>query len=183
MMASSAEASAKRYPPRVEAVLKHVAIHPIKLASIAMMYEPAPGTPLPEVVEGLTTSDVLPRGTSNATDNAAEHYARVIAALTYLTCGGLDHAHNLVTPLCWGSATHYAGRPIAGSKAATEAAYAHALIHLLEGDIVGEFGTGFSNANYWYAATGRSHPIHPRVLAKAKQLAGSVCRLAAWNQL
>lgn len=47
-------------------------------------------------------------------------------------CRGLDHAHNLVTPLCWGAATAYGGRPIEGSPAAHDAAYVHALIHRSE---------------------------------------------------
>jgi hypothetical protein len=71
-----------------------------------------------------------------------------------VACGGLDQAHNLVTPLSWGAWTPYAGAPKPGSPAAREAAYVHALIHRQEGSCDGEFGSGFSNANYWYAAAG-----------------------------
>lgn len=42
------------------------------------------------------------------------------------------------------------GKPIPDSPAAAEAAYVHAIIHRQEGQCIGEFGSGFSNANYWY---------------------------------
>ncbi len=62
----------------------------------------------------------------------AQHHARVVAGLLHVACGGLDQAHNLVTPLCWGAPTPYAGRPIAGSAAAQDASYVHALVHRAE---------------------------------------------------
>lgn len=41
------------------------------------------------------------------------------------------------------------GKPIVNSPAAAEASYVHAIIHRQEGQCIGEFGSGFSNANYW----------------------------------
>lgn len=76
-----------------------------------------------QVVQGLKPQDVLPPGAP------ANDLATVIAALLYLAAGCPDQAHNLVTPLSWGSPTHYGGRPVAGSPAAQEAAYVHALVH------------------------------------------------------
>lgn len=41
-----------------------------------------------------------------------------------------------------------------GSPAAKDAAYVHAITHRMEGLCDGEFGDGYSNANYWYSAAG-----------------------------
>ncbi|PNW74197.1 hypothetical protein CHLRE_13g589100v5 [Chlamydomonas reinhardtii] len=127
---------------------------------------------LPAVVQGLGPEDVMPSRRRNKDPLAADHWARVVAGLLYVGCGGLDHAHNLVTPLCWGAATAYGGRPIEGSPAAHDAAYVHALIHRSEGVHDGEFGSGFSNANFWYKAAG-PHPIHPAVLEAMKRHAAA----------
>ncbi|PNH08206.1 hypothetical protein TSOC_005291 [Tetrabaena socialis] len=158
-------AAAPHYPPRVQAVVEYVEANPARLQSIPMMYDAdVAQSHLPPVVQGLTPEDVLPpQQQRHAVDPlAAEHYARVVAGLLYVACGGLDQAHNLVTPLCWGAATPYGGRPIAGSPAAADAAYVHALVHRAEGLHDGEYGSGFSNANYWYFAAG-SHPVvHPQ---------------------
>lgn len=46
----------------------------------------------------------------------------------------------------------------------------HAIIHRQEGPLDGEFGTGFSNANYWYRAAG-PHPVQGALLAVAAEAA------------
>lgn len=98
-----------------------------------MQYESEPTAPLPPCVHGLSPRDVAPAPEQ-------DHMARVVAALLYLAVGGLDQAHNLVTPLCWGSRTAYGGPPIRGSAAAQDAAYVHALVHRQEGACDGEVG-------------------------------------------
>eukprot|EP00775_Hariotina_reticulata_P001172 gene1172-1510_t len=69
-----------------------------------------------------------------------------------------------------GSWTPYAGNPIPGSPAAADAAYVHAVIHRQEGSCIGEFGSGFSNASYWYRAAG-DHPIFPQLLQEGQRVA------------
>lgn len=159
--ASSTSASPSQHNARVRDVLDYIDSHSFYMGGIPMCYEPVPNTPLPEVVRGLCPEDV---------QENASHMASVVAALLYLACGGLDEAHNLCTPYSWGSPTPYSGRPVRGSPAAQEASYVHALVHRFEGGHVGEFGTGWSNANYWYGATGK-HPIHKDLLQKTKELA------------
>lgn len=66
---------------------------------------------------------------SSADDIDSIHFAQVAIALLYLACGGLDEAHNLVTPLSWPLKTDFGGKPVKGSPANAEASYAHALIH------------------------------------------------------
>ncbi|GLC43029.1 hypothetical protein PLESTM_001415000 [Pleodorina starrii] len=145
------EAAAPAYPERVQAVLDHLEANPMRLQSIPMIYEAdCSSAHLPAAVQGLTPEDVMPPPSQRrgADPQAAEHFARVVAGLLYVACGGLDQAHNLVTPLCWGAPTPYGGKPIPGSPAAQDASYVHALVHRAEGLHDGEFGTGFSNANY-----------------------------------
>lgn len=165
-MSSAGAAAAKgapAYPPKVQAVLDHLQHHPMTVTSSAMQYDAEPTTPLPECIQGLSPSDVISSG-------GKTHMASVIAGLLYAACGGLDQAHNLVTPLCWGSWTPYGGKPVANSPAAAEAAYVHAIVHRQEGQCIGEFGSGFSNANYWYKAAG-DHPISQELFKAAQKLA------------
>jgi hypothetical protein len=112
----------------------------------------------------MTAEDVTPKGRRKC------DFSDVILALLYVACGGLDQAHNIITPLSWSSWTPYSGAPKPKSPAAREAAYIHALVHRQEGHCIGEFGSGFSNANYWYAAAGQ-HPIAPKLLQAAAKLA------------
>ena len=162
----AAEAAPKR-PPRVQEVLDHLKQHPMTVTSQPMQYESDPTTPLPACLQGMTAEDVVLKGKQKTDFND------VILALLYVACGGLDQAHNIITPLSWGSWTSYAGAPKPKSPAAREAAYIHALVHRQEGQCIGEFGSGFSNANYWYAAAGQ-HPIAPKLLqAAAKHAEGS----------
>eukprot|EP00882_Tetradesmus_deserticola_P033686 GHRQ01038503.1.p2 GENE.GHRQ01038503.1~~GHRQ01038503.1.p2 ORF type:complete len:140 (+),score=45.12 GHRQ01038503.1:133-552(+) len=75
------------------------------------------------------------------------------------------------SPACWAvRGVCIAGKPIPNSPAASEAAYVHALIHRQEGECIGEFGSGFSNANYWYRAAGQ-HPISAALFKEAQHLA------------
>eukprot|EP00877_Chromochloris_zofingiensis_P002972 jgi/Chrzof1/12676/Cz07g03120.t1 len=136
----------------------------MSVSSVHMQYEKDPTVPLPECVRGLQPKDVAQGSTSDS------DFAKVIAALLYVACGGLDEAHNLITPLSWGSWTPYAGAPVRNSPAAAEASYVHALTHRQEGNCIGEFGSGFSNANYWYASAGQ-HEIFPKLLGAAQQAA------------
>ncbi|KAI8467199.1 MAG: hypothetical protein J3K34DRAFT_44084 [Monoraphidium minutum] len=169
----AAHARAPKRLPRAQQVLDYLASHPMAAASQAMQYDAAPTTPLPACAAGLGPDDVLPPPPATKRDSAArQQYARVIAGVLYVAVGGLDQAHNLVTPLCWSSWTPYGGAPIPGSPAERDASYVHALIHRQEGSHDGEFGSGWSNANYWYASSGAAlHPIAPRLAAAARELA------------
>ena len=91
----------------LQGVLQHLKQHPVTVSSLAMQYDSEPTTPLPECVQGLKPIDVV----ANSNDSSS-HMAVVIAGLLYAACGGLDHAHNLVTPLCWGSWTPYGGATV-----------------------------------------------------------------------
>eukprot|EP00798_Chlamydomonas_sp_ICE-L_P004084 gene4084-14184_t len=176
MLACSPDAHAAKgpkYSPAVRAVLDYLKDHPMQLTSGTMMYyEPNQDlhTPLPAVADSLSPATVSQGCMKDS------GFSLVVAGLLYLALGGLDHAHNLVTPLCWGSPTNYGGKPVRGSAAAKDAAYVHALVHRSEGFCEGEFGSGFSNANYWYGATGR-HEIFPAVLEAACKLAAGTSRL------
>ncbi|KAF8057658.1 hypothetical protein HT031_006007 [Scenedesmus sp. PABB004] len=184
--APPAAEAAPRRPPRVEAVLAHLAAHPMTVGSQAMQYDASPTTPLPPCAQGLAPEHVLPPSRA-AGAPLREHLGRVIAGALLAAVGGLDAAHNAVTPLCWGSWTSYAGAPVPGSAAAADAALVHAIVHRQEGLCDGEFGSGFSNATYWYRAAG-DHPIWPALLQEAKRLAAGTPAEAhvarhggAWN--
>lgn len=88
-----------------QAVLDYLQQHPMTVSSLAMQYDAEPTTTLPDCTQGLSPADVAPSSSSEPS-----HMAKVIAGLLYAACGGLDQAHNLVTPLCWGSWTPYAGK-------------------------------------------------------------------------
>jgi hypothetical protein len=94
--------------------------------------------------------------------NGAEHYAAVACGLLQLACGGLDECHAHVTPLSWDSPTLFGGEPVPDSPARVDATYAHHLVHLREGPLPGEFGTGWNNSAYWASVLG-SHPIFSQV--------------------
>jgi hypothetical protein len=97
-------------------VLDYLQSHPMTVTNLPMQYEAEPTVPLPNCIAGLLPGDILPAGKSSSSSSsssssvAREHMARVVAGLLYVACGGLDAAHNLVTPLCWGSWTPYAGK-------------------------------------------------------------------------
>jgi len=75
--------------------------------------------------------------------------AEVAAAVLCLMLGGLDEAHNLVTPHCWAAPTTYGGPSKLGSTVFREAAYGLVIVHRMEGENLGEFGSGFNNSKYW----------------------------------
>jgi len=150
-------------PGRVRAVMEAYQAVPLPLAGLAMSYlgDGDLVSALPPCVAGLTPAEC---------GDADSHYSRVVCALCYLAMGGLDEAHNLVTPLSWGSRTMYAGAPVQDSPAAQEASYVHALVHRHEGKHLGEFGTGWSNAKFWARRTG-PHPIMDDLRQEAIKLA------------
>jgi len=92
----------------------------------------------------------LPGGLSDAerlklletTGRSAGDAAAATCALLQLACGGLDEAHNRVTPLSWPDGTLFGGPPIYDSEAREDATLIHCLIHVREGKYPGEFGTG-----------------------------------------
>ena len=55
--------------------------------------------------------------------------------------------------------------------------YCHIIIHRMEGENLGEFGSGFNNSRYWLGQAfsyGQSeHPIFPQLRQDAEQLVGS----------
>lgn len=122
------------------------------VTSQSMQYDAEPSTTLPDVACGLSPNDcrVTPASTSR--------HADCLCAALLAAVGGLDAAHNIVTPLSWGSFTSYAGKPVKCSPVeAADASFCHAIIHRQEGHADGEFGTGFSNANYWYRMASGAH--------------------------
>lgn len=113
------------YPDKVLAVVKHLEETPWLLTGVPMAYEKDAAAPLPPALQGgLTAADVLPppppspSAAGGGDPTHRSHYAAVVMALLYVAGGGLDAAHNLVTPYCWGSWTPYAGAPVTNSPAA-----------------------------------------------------------------
>jgi len=163
----------RMYSERVGEVLSYLEDHPINVQSQKMFYVPTKeldSTRLPDVVEGLTSEDVvLERQKSGGRVNTdpkskkEEHMADVTLAMLYLACGGMDEAHNIVLPYSWPSDTTFGGAAIQGSLAAKEAEYCHALVHRKEGDLTGELGAqGFYNCKFWFGKTGY-HPLFETV--------------------
>ncbi|KAJ9516930.1 hypothetical protein QJQ45_027413 [Haematococcus lacustris] len=152
--------------PQLQAALQYLQQHPPQLKSVPMLYDKHAEVPIPEVAAKLSLEHISPN---------PSHMAHVLLALMHVAFGALDKAHNLVTPLSWGGRTEYGGEPIPKSPAAKEAAYVHALVHRWEGAHEGEFGTGFSNANYWYRAAGPLEVL-PALQAAALEAAGGDSR-------
>ncbi|CAE7209545.1 unnamed protein product [Symbiodinium necroappetens] len=75
--------------------------------------------------------------------------AEVAAAVLCLMLGGLDEAHNLVMPHCWATPTTFGGPPKLGSTVFREAAYGQVIVHRMEGENLGEFGSGNLSCRYW----------------------------------
>jgi len=103
-----------------------------------------------------------------------EDQAEVGAAILCLMMGGVDEAHNLVTPHSWSAPTPFGGPPKPRSTARTEATYCHMLIHRMEGTNIGEFGTGFNNSGFWMgnAFASGGHAIFPALRAAAEEVVG-----------
>jgi hypothetical protein len=97
--APAAQAAAPRHNARVAQLLRHLQDRPMAgLRGTPMEYDREPyAAQLAQLLQGLRPEDVLPPG---AAAPATPHMDRVVAALLYLAGGGLDQAHNLVTPLC-----------------------------------------------------------------------------------
>lgn len=91
--------------------------------------------------------------------------------------GGLDEAHNLITPHTWAAPTTFAGPPKLQSTMSRDAKYCHVIVHRMEGENLGEFGSGFNNSGYWmgqafYFSSGTSeHPIFPALRRDAEEFA------------
>lgn len=98
--------------------------------------------------------------------------------LAVLRLGGLDEAHNLITPHSWSAPTTFGGLPKLRSTASREAKYCHVIVHRMEGENLGEFGSGFNNSNYWlgqafYHSGGMSeHPIFPHLRRDVEDFVG-----------
>ncbi len=96
----------------------------------------------------------------------AQQFAAVACGVLQLACGGLDECHALVTPLSWDSPTLFGGEPVPESPARADATLLHHLVHLREGPLPGEFGTGWNNSAYWASVLGARHPIFDQVLSR-----------------
>lgn len=169
--ASSAHAArSPTLPPRVAALLDHLKNHPMTVTSQCMQYDAEPSTPLPDVARSLTPDDC------RIAPGSRSRHADCIAGALLAAVGGLDAAHNIVTPLSWRSFTPYAGKPVACSPMeAADASYVHALIHRQEGSADGEFGSGFSNANFWHRTAAGAHA------SQSPCQAARVFRHAVWT--
>eukprot|EP00931_Biecheleriopsis_adriatica_P067182 TRINITY_DN4136_c0_g1_i1.p1 TRINITY_DN4136_c0_g1~~TRINITY_DN4136_c0_g1_i1.p1 ORF type:complete len:345 (-),score=64.34 TRINITY_DN4136_c0_g1_i1:43-1050(-) len=103
--------------------------------------------------------------------------ADVGAAILCLMLGGLDEAHNLVTPLTETRPTTFGGPPKLATEVQKEAAYCHAIVHRMEGENLGENGAGFKDSIYWIGqafSKGTSpHAIFPQLRAAADDLVGN----------
>jgi len=93
---------------------------------------------LPDVVEGLTSEDVivadLPSKDGQRVNTARigrqeEQLASVAASVLYLACNGLDECHDIVLPYSWPMDTDIGGKAVTDSKVKVEASYCHALVH------------------------------------------------------
>eukprot|EP00906_Rhabdomonas_costata_P017124 RCo024653 len=111
-------ATEARALPAVTYVLELLRSGPVQIQGRSMSYQPLgrlDPNRLPKPVQGLKSSAL---GSSDM--------ATVVAALLYLIVGGLDEAHDLVTPLSWPSPTAFgATPPVLDSPAAAEATYVH----------------------------------------------------------
>lgn len=85
----------------------------------------------------------LPGGKSDAerlrmlesTGITAGDEAAAMCGLLQLACGGLDEAHDRITPMSWPDGTLFGGPPIAGSSARHDATLLHCLVHIREGKV------------------------------------------------
>jgi len=163
----------------IDAVLEKVRREGVPVRSQVMEYAAEPRrSPL-----GRACSEVVPEMEGRRVPEAfiqelrsrgvKQDKAEVGAAVLCLMLGGVDEAHNLVTPHSWASPTPFGGPPKFGSPVKQEAAYAHAVVHRMEGFNPGEFGDGWNNSGYWLSnafPTG-SHAIFPKLLEEARGFA------------
>jgi len=123
-------------------------------------------TRLPECIRGLRAEDILKDKDSKT--NAP--ILQTLLGLFYLGCGGMDEAHEL--------ATEDSHLPAPFQAHTT---YLHAIVHRAEGQNVGEFGSGWSNANYWFTKLG-THPVFERVLKEVVSMEPqSYLNITTWD--
>eukprot|EP00026_Physarum_polycephalum_P018279 Phypoly_transcript_19809.p1 GENE.Phypoly_transcript_19809~~Phypoly_transcript_19809.p1 ORF type:complete len:217 (+),score=21.88 Phypoly_transcript_19809:52-702(+) len=150
---------------RVDEIVSHIQQHPIKLDGVQMYYKKISDLPAGrismEIAEKIETLDL---------DSKNKDMEKVVLGLLYLGCGGVDEAHDIVTPYSWSSPTSFSGPPILKSNAKHDASYVHALVHRCEGPFDGEFGNGFNNSTYWFGTVGQ-HPLFPKVYQNAVDFA------------
>lgn len=138
----------------IDAVLQLVEKSGVPVRNQVMEYKAEPSrSPLatcgiPELAPGGTKATQLLVAGLRAKGADADK-AEVAAAVLCLMLGGLDEAHNLVTPHCWATPTTFSGPPKLGSTVFREAAYGQVIVHRMEGENLGEFGSGFNNSRYW----------------------------------
>lgn len=166
------------YSERVSEIIDYVTDHPIEIqAKDKMMYRGLSDLDsgrLPSVLENLSREDVVmeykekgSRVNSAPLTLEEAHMSDVVLALLYLSCGGLDEAHDIVLPYSWPEYTCMGGKPVLDSPASQESEYCHALVHRQEGEHVGELGMlGWSNACFWFSKTGR-HQLFPSIKKNA----------------
>lgn len=133
------------YTTKVKDVLHYISENPMPIHGTSLSYTKSSPHELPEVIRDFRPEDVLEDGM------AESDFSSVVFALLLLGCSALDEAHAIITPLSWHSYTDFGGKPIYNSPARKEAELCHALLHLREGENIGqEFGNGFNNAGFWF---------------------------------
>lgn len=164
----------------VEDILKLVDSTGVPLRNQTMEYKAEPmRSPLASCgIEALGSGpkaiELLVKGLESRVDQDS---AEVAAAVLCLMLGGLDEAHNLITPHTWAAPTTFAGPPKLQSTMSRDAKYCHVIVHRMEGENLGEFGSGFNNSGYWmgqafYFSSGTSeHPIFPALRRDAEEFA------------
>lgn len=85
------------------------------------------------------------------TVNEENNSKQMCYALLFLSLGALDECHNIVTPLSISSQSKM--------NSYQNACYIHAITHRKEGQFIGEFGSGWINAQYWFSQSGRHDSI------------------------
>ena len=188
----AAEAASKRPSTKAKCIkrnldeaLDYIKSHPeifLINQGIPMSYEPTDAkSNLPPPLHNIL-SDHVSDDTLNSTNS--KHYFNCILSLLCLPFGELDRAHNLVTPLSWGSFTSYAGPPVLDSPAAIEASHIHSMIHRAEGKVEGEFGTGWLNAAYWgrVAEGSGGNPFSRRLIESTRELTAG-CGISSLEKL
>eukprot|EP00929_Paragymnodinium_shiwhaense_P004522 TRINITY_DN105518_c0_g1_i1.p1 TRINITY_DN105518_c0_g1~~TRINITY_DN105518_c0_g1_i1.p1 ORF type:complete len:342 (-),score=92.55 TRINITY_DN105518_c0_g1_i1:46-1071(-) len=136
----------------VQTVLEKAEKNPLRLSSYRMQYQAKPsrsplrscGIPILEAEDGAQALVAELRGWG-----IGEHRADVAAAAVCLLLGGVDDAHNLVTPHCQLTPTVYGGLPIYKTEVVGEASYCNAIVHRMEGEQNSEYGTGFYQSTRW----------------------------------
>eukprot|EP01013_Petalomonas_cantuscygni_P021571 TRINITY_DN40961_c0_g1_i1.p1 TRINITY_DN40961_c0_g1~~TRINITY_DN40961_c0_g1_i1.p1 ORF type:complete len:243 (-),score=20.81 TRINITY_DN40961_c0_g1_i1:98-826(-) len=114
----------------------------------------------------------------------------LLKTLLYLGLERPDDAHRLVTPLSYEAYTEFGGAPVTPvlDIFRSDACLLHAWVHRMEGPHVGEFGTGWNNAAFWFSRTRLSapladHPGHPQSAWEAAEWARDArCKVSGNSQ-